>query len=233
MDLDPVPASKPARRGDWAVHVALGAAIIVGAAWLFGGVAPEWLNGKLVAALDLRSAQWLHAQASPALTQLMVAIGMLHSTAGILLLSVCVGAWLWTRRDLNGLLRLALVVPGGSLLNVAVKQAVHRARPSYFESPIEVLTSFSFPSGHTAGSVLFYGFVALYLVGSRTGAARCAAAVAAALAMVALVGASRIYLGAHYLSDVVAALIEGSAWLAICLSAPAPDPWRHDNAAAS
>ena len=223
------PPAKPPHKADWAVHAALGAAIIVAGAWLFGGVAPQWLNGRFIAALDLRSAQWLHAQLDPVLTRFMVAVSALHGTAGILLLAAGVGAVLWHRRDRNGLLRLALAVPGGLLLNVAVKQAVHRARPSYFDSPIEMLTSFSFPSGHTAGTVVFYGFVALYFVDSRFSATRRATALLAALGLVALVGASRIYLGAHYLSDVLAALLEGCAWLAICLSAPLPhpNPWHH------
>jgi undecaprenyl-diphosphatase len=222
MTVAAPPSARPHRKGDWAVHVALGAAIIVAGAWLFGGVAPDWLNGKLIATLDLQSAQWLHAHANPALTSFMVGVSALHGTAGILVLAAGTGAFLWRRHDGNGLLRLALAVPGGLLLNVAVKQAVQRARPGYFDSPIETLTSFSFPSGHTAGSVVFYGFLALYFVDSRFGVARRAVALLAALGMVALVGTSRIYLGAHYLSDVLAALVEACAWLAICLTAPAP-----------
>jgi undecaprenyl-diphosphatase len=207
------------------VHAALGAAIIVAGAWLFGGVAPEWLNTKLVAELDLQSATWLHQHASPGLTAFMVWVSALHGTAGILVLAAGAGAILWRRRDWRDLLQLALAVPGGLLLNVAVKQAVHRARPHYFDSPVQALTSFSFPSGHTLGSVVFYGFVAWCVVRSSRSPALRAVALAAALGMVALVAASRIVLGAHYLSDVLAALIEGCAWLAICLSAPPPQRW--------
>jgi undecaprenyl-diphosphatase len=214
------------------VHAALGAAIIVSGAWLFGGVAPAWLNSRWVATLDLQSAQALHALVSPALTEWMVIVSAFHGTAGILLLASGVAAVLIGRREWAGLLRLALAVPGGLLLNVAVKQAVHRARPSYFESPVQMLTSFSFPSGHTLGSVVLYGFAAYYFVGMRLGSPRRAAAWIGAAAMVALVGASRIYLGAHYLSDVVAAVVEGAAWLAIVLSAPAPS-WNSWPARAS
>ena len=53
MSVGSPPPAKPERKGDWAVHVALGAAIIIAGAWLFGGVAPEWLNAKAIASLDL------------------------------------------------------------------------------------------------------------------------------------------------------------------------------------
>ena len=207
------------------MHVALGAAIIIAGAWLFGGVAPEWLNAKAIASLDLLSAKWLHEHAGPTLTAFMVWVSALHGTAGILVLAAGTGAILGRRHDWTGLLPLTLAVPGGLLLNVAVKEAVHRARPHYFESPVQALTSFSFPSGHTAGSVVFYGFVAWLLLRAPSSAALRAAVLAGAFTMVALVGTSRIVLGAHYLSDVLAALVEGCAWLAICLSAPPPGPW--------
>ncbi|HMC16985.1 MAG TPA: phosphatase PAP2 family protein [Albitalea sp.] len=219
------PPAKPQRKADWAVHVALGAAIIIAGAWLFGGVAPEWLNAKAIASLDLKSAKWLHEHAGPTLTAFMVWVSAVHGTAGILVLAAGAGAILWRRHDRDALLRLALAVPGGLLLNVAVKEAVHRARPHYFESPVQTLTSFSFPSGHTAGSVFFYGFLAWWLSRLQPSPALRAAVLASAFALVALVATSRIVLGAHYLSDVLAAAVEGCAWLAICLSAPPPGPW--------
>lgn len=225
MSVDSPPPPNPHRKADWAVHVALGAAIIIAGAWLFGGIAPEWLNAKPVARLDLQTATWLHEHAAPALTGAMVWVSAFHGTAGILVLAAGAGVLLWIRRDAPGLLRLVLAVPGGLLLNVAVKEAVHRARPHYFDSPVQALTSYSFPSGHTAGSVVFYGFVVWWIARANPSAARRAAALAGAVAMVALVAASRIVLGAHYLSDVLAAVVEGCAWLAICLSAPRPGPW--------
>jgi membrane-associated phospholipid phosphatase len=99
---------------------------------------------------------------------------------------------------------------------VLMKFAFHRARPT-FDHPLLVLTSYSFPSGHVAGATLFYGFLAALL------ASRCAQwrhrllLVLAASLLIALVALSRMYLGAHYLSDVLAAFAEGAAWLTWCL----------------
>jgi len=81
------------------------------------------------------------------------------------------------------------------------------------------LLTYSFPSGHTAAATVFYGLLACYLV-RRVHAWRARVAIAlAAAAMVVLVALSRMYLGAHYLSDVLAAAAEGAAWLAICITA--------------
>ncbi|STQ93145.1 phosphatidylglycerophosphatase B [Janthinobacterium lividum] len=82
------------------------------------------------------------------------------------------------------------------------------------------LSTYSFPSGHTATSTALYGLLAAYLICQTAPGAwgkRIAIALGAFL-MAALVGFSRIYLGAHYLSDVLAAMAESYGWLAICIA---------------
>jgi undecaprenyl-diphosphatase len=98
-----------------------------------------------------------------------------------------------------------------------LKSAYHRVRPS-FDDPLLTLATYSFPSGHTAGTTLFYGFMAALLV-SRVRAWRWrVATVMLAVLMIVLVGLSRMYLGVHYLSDVMAAAAISIAWLALCLT---------------
>ena len=119
------------------------------------------------------------------------------------------------------LLTLLMAVPGGMLLNVLLKSVFQRARP-HFDDPLLILDSYSFPSGHTVAATLFYGVLAAYLIslpGMRWGR-RLAAALSAVL-MVALVALSRVYLGVHYLSDVLAGAAEGCAWLTVCVTASA------------
>jgi undecaprenyl-diphosphatase len=123
----------------------------------------------------------------------------------------------WMRRW-HWLLALALVVPGGALLNELMKIAFQRARPK-FDAPILALTSYSFPSGHTMIATLLYGFLAVFVVQVVHGRRWRVAAVLASAGLVALVGLSRIYLGAHYLSDVLAAAAAGVVWLVLCLTA--------------
>src|SRR5439155_11271838 len=105
----------------------------------------------------------------------------------------------------------------GMLINLVLKAAYERLRP-HFDDPLLVLTTFSFPSGHAAGAVLFYGVLAAFLVSRFYDWRARAACVAGAVGAVALVGFSRMYLGAHYLSDVLAAVCSSTVWLVLCLA---------------
>ena len=101
---------------------------------------------------------------------------------------------------------------GGVLAtNALMKLAFHRARPS-FDDPFVTLATYSFPSGHVAGSTIFYGLVVAAVFARTTNARWRALAVA-------LVAFSRMLLGAHFLSDVLAAFAEGIAWLTISIGA--------------
>jgi membrane-associated phospholipid phosphatase len=168
--------------------------------------------------LDARIAAWLHERASPGLTQFMLAVTHAHSPAAIAALSLLFALVLARLREWYWMLTLALTVAGGFALNAVLKQAYERARP-HFDDPLLTLETFSFPSGHTAGAVLFYGVLAAFLVSRYYGRLQRAACVIAALIALALVAFSRIYLGAHYLSDVLAAACSSTAWLVLCLAA--------------
>src|SRR5256886_1265068 len=140
--------------------------------------------------------------------------------------SAIFGAVLARLRQWYWLLTLAVAVGGGMLLNLVLKAAYERLRP-HFDDPLLVLTTFSFPSGHAAGAVLFYGVLAAFLVSRFYDWRARAASIAGAIGAVALVAFSRMYLGAHYLSDVVAAACSSTVWLVLCLArGPAPGGGR-------
>ena len=104
-----------------------------------------------------------------------------------------------------------------------------RARP-HFDHPLLTLETYSFPSGHTASATVLYGFVLCFFAAHAASRGRVALATAGALTAVALVGLSRMYLGVHYLSDVLAAAAEGCMWLALCMTGLAA--WRRRGAGA-
>jgi undecaprenyl-diphosphatase len=146
---------------------------------------------------------------------LMRVVSDLHGTAGILVLTA-LGAAAWRRLGHpEAALRLLAAVPAGMLLNVVVKLAMQRARPEWGDAAAQPLSA-SFPSGHVAETTVFYGALALesWVVRARR-RWRLALAVLA-VAMVPAVALSRIALGMHFLSDCVAAVAEGLAWLAAC-----------------
>ena len=144
-----------------------------------------------------------------------VVLTELHGTAGILSLAAVCAACLWRTRWRPMWPLLMASVPGGLLLNTAVKQAVQRVRPDWGYA-YEAIASYSFPSGHTAGASVFYGFWLLLLWPSLHSRLARAALLMAVVAMVVLVACSRIALGVHYLSDCIAAACEAAIWLAVC-----------------
>ena len=204
--------------GELGLHLTLGGLALVAALWIFAGIAEDVMGAEAITLLDVRVAQWLHAHATDGLTRCMLAVSYLHGVTGMLLLSALLGGYFFLKNAHYWLLALALSVPGGMLLNVLLKLLFARARPS-FSDPILTLATYSFPSGHAVAATLLYGLIAAYLVGrTRRWGAR-AVIVAGAVLLVLLVGLSRMVLGVHFLSDVLAAMAEGCAWLAICITA--------------
>ncbi|MEP7184543.1 MAG: phosphatase PAP2 family protein [Rhodanobacter sp.] len=196
--------------------LALATLLGLGAIGVFVDLAEDVETADHITVVDLRWANWLHTQATPALTQVMVAVSTLHDMLPMSVLTVLLAIFLRWRRHNDWFLGLMLVVPGGMVLNTFFKFVFARARP-HFIDPIVTLTSYSFPSGHVAGSTLFYGFVAALLISHTSSTARRVAAVIGALLLIILVAASRMYLGAHFFSDILAAFFESVAWLGVCL----------------
>ena len=173
-------------------------------------LAQQVLGAGPLVRIDLQVTHWLVAQRQPWLTDAMLALSELHRTAGVLGATALVAGWLLWRQRRSEALGL-LVVPTGMLLNVGLKHVFQRARP-VLDEPLVQLATYSFPSGHAVASTVLYAALAtLALARLRRPAARVAACGLAA-AMVLLVCFSRVYLGAHFLSDVVAGVAVGTAW---------------------
>ena len=204
------------------LHLTIGVVILLMAMLVFGHIAEDVFTGDAIVRLDLQVSAWFYAHATPALTAFFLFFTNLHGTVGVLALTLLFALFLVKKRAWDWVLRVVLCVPLGMLLNVLLKNIFHRARPS-FEHPLLTLTSYSFPSGHAAAATLLYGVLAAYLVCIFQGWRR-VLIVCLALGLVALVGLSRIYLGAHYLSDVAAAMASSTGWLAIVLTSVAT--WR-------
>jgi undecaprenyl-diphosphatase len=184
---------------------------------IFLALASNITGRTTLVALDVRVADWLHAHGSPALTAFFFGVTHLHAPLAMTAWTALFAALLARLRERYWILTLLAAVAGGMLVNQLLKSAFERVRP-HFDQPLLELSSFSFPSGHTAGAVLFYGVLAAFLVSRFYGWRRRSAALAGAIVMVALVAFSRLYLGAHYLSDVLAAMCSSTAWLVLCLA---------------
>jgi membrane-associated phospholipid phosphatase len=203
------------RRTSFAPPLAAGLLAFVLCAVLFGVLAQQVQSGAPITVLDGMVATWFHSHASRRLTLFMLAITWLHSAWGILAMTAVTAGWLYRERLNAWIVALIVTVPGGMLLNVAFKHLFRRARP-HFDDPLLTLATYSFPSGHTASATVLYGFLVLLVASHVRERWRVAAAAAGAVLAVCLVALSRMYLGVHYLSDVLAAASEGGLWLAAC-----------------
>ena len=168
------------------------------------------------AGLDHGAATWFHAHLTRTFVAVLKAITEFGSSEWIaVVLAVAVLLFVFKRWWLS-LAMLIVSVPGGMLLNELVKVLVHRHRP-FVDGWFVDWSGYSFASGHTIGATLLYGQVALFLVPvikSRRGRVWL---FSAATFVVALVGFSRVALGAHYVTDVLAGMIFGTSWLVVCL----------------
>jgi membrane-associated phospholipid phosphatase len=174
--------------------------------------------GETIVRVDEGLAATLHAHLSPAATASFELVTQLGST--VVLVCVAAGAAgilarLGRRPDAAF---LVAALAGATALTWSLKALFQRERPS-FEDPVATASSFSYPSGHALVSVAVYGGLAYLLSDSlRSPRARAACLGAAALGVVAI-GFSRLYLGVHYLSDVVAGYTVGVAWLLLLATA--------------
>jgi membrane-associated phospholipid phosphatase len=205
-------------QGYLGLHLTLGALLLIAATALFGTIAEDVVQRHPLTVMDAQVATWLHAHATPGLTTVMLFITSLGAPAMVGSIVSLLTVYLFARRRWYRLLALIVVVPGGMLLNVLLQSAFHRTRPQ-FSDPILLLTTYSFPSGHTMAATVLYGLLAAFAVWTLSAWRWRVLAVLIAGFLITLVGLSRLYLGAHYLSDVLAAVAEGLAWLALCLTA--------------
>ena len=188
----------------------------LGALWAFGAMADEVLEGS-TQAFDEAVLNWVATHRSESLNGIALEITALGNFATLAVLVLTVSAFLWLTRHRVSMALLMIAVTGGGILNSVLKDLFDRPRPTTIEWGTDVVTH-SFPSGHSMAAAIAYGCVA-YLCG-RLGPSmklRLTTWIGAALLVLAI-GASRVYLGVHYPSDVVAGYIAGLAWTAFVIS---------------
>lgn len=168
--------------------------------------------------LDQQVADWLHSHRSDWLTPLMRAVTTLGSAWVLAPLALGTIAYLVARSSRRSAGLVALAIVGGEVLTPGLKAGLERRRP-FFADPLASESSPSFPSGHATVSLAVYGVLA-YLASRRLGNSAAGRVVlAGAVALVLTIGFSRLYLGVHFLSDVLAGLSAGLAWLVLCVLA--------------
>ena len=166
--------------------------------------------------LDVAVARWLEAHGTELGESIFSRVSWLGAPALDVIIAVAVILFALRRQWLSAA-ALALATIGGSVLNHILKPLFHRGRP---ETAWEFIhhPSWSFPSGHAMSSLVGYGFLAMLLLERRSDRPARIAIVAVAVVLIAITGFSRLYLGVHYLSDVVGGYLAGAVWLVVCIA---------------
>jgi undecaprenyl-diphosphatase len=204
---------EPERLAGFGGALLLGAVMCVLLLYAFARLATEVLEQETTS-VDLRAYEFVHGFASPALDALAPLISLLGSEAIAVIGGVLVAVFLVQRRwGAAGM--LVLVAVGAQLLNDVLKASFQRSRPEPLSGFIAA-QQYSFPSGHAMVSAAFYGYLAFLSWRLLSGGWRLLM-VAGFVLLVLAIGASRIYLQAHYFTDVIAGYLCGLVWVDACI----------------
>ena len=183
--------------------------ILIMLAWLCTEV---W--EKEVFSLDRSLLLWIHQFANPLLDRIMLFVTALGDPAMVITIFISTVVWLRMKRRSSDGIRFVIVCVGGLLINQIMKLFFAKPRPELWARLISE-HSFSFPSGHAVGSMIVYGFIAYILARELPIYQRYIYAIASIL--IITIGFSRLYLGVHYPTDIIAGYGVGILWLTTCL----------------
>lgn len=184
--------------------------------WIFGALVDTLHDGQ-VFPFDVPLLEAMHAMASGTLNRVFLLFTELGYAWGVIPVDVVLVLVLVLRRHRREGLFAAMSIIGSLLLNLAAKHSFARVRPDLWTS-IRPETTYSFPSGHAMGSMTLAMVLVLLCWSVRTSWGwgwRWPVSLLAA-AFVVMVGLSRIYLGVHYPSDILAGWTAASAWV-VCV----------------
>ncbi|MEA5599399.1 phosphatase PAP2 family protein [Rivularia sp. UHCC 0363] len=190
-----------------------GFAIAVFSLWGFFQIA-EKVFAEETADFDTAILQSIYKLHTPLLNQIMTGITFFGNGSTLIFLSCFVGILLLVSRKFASAFTLVIVAFGGLGLNAWLKTLFARVRPALWERIVDV-NSFSFPSGHAMVSLVIYGFVG-YLLIANFRPWRGLILFFTTLLILAI-GFSRVYLGVHWLTDVIAGYAAGLVWLISCI----------------
>jgi membrane protein DedA with SNARE-associated domain/membrane-associated phospholipid phosphatase len=205
-------------RGALGLSLTLGLAGILVTGWAFGALLQDVIAHDELAAVDQPVWRLFVSHREAWLTPLMRGVTNLGNAAVLIGLLVIAGLlWRWRARTWRPLGLLAGAFAGAWVLSNAVKTLTHRPRPPAAQA-IGHWTGYAFPSGHVTHTAAVYGMLAALLAATSPRWGRKVGLWAAAVLLVSLIGLSRLYLGAHWLTDVLAGGALGGAWLFVLLT---------------
>lgn len=189
----------------------ISATLLVAGAWLFLGVVEDVVTQDTLVDVDRAIYAWLQGLRTRWADDVMVTITELAGTHVMIAVIAAVGLWFVITRRFRTLVYWVTAASVAEVLVWGLKYGFERSRPA---TPYVAVDEFSFPSGHAAISMVVYGFLA-FLIGHRKPVSKQSVLALGAVVIAVLVAFSRLYLGAHWLSDVIASFGLAIAWVAL------------------
>lgn len=203
--------------GQITLPLALGLVASLLCVGIFAAIAGEITEQDTLVQIDIALANELHSQATPE-TIIFYRVLSMIGMQGLLVIGALTGAYFALKRQRLSLTVWLAALIGGFLLNTLFKEVFARPRP-VFVDPIAVLNSYSFPSGHAMLSLITIGMLTYFLWSRLESFHARAFAVTFGVLLVVMIGISRMALGVHFLSDVLAGYAAGGVWLLGCITA--------------
>jgi membrane-associated phospholipid phosphatase len=185
-------------------------AVAMGGVWLLLGVLEDVVSGDPLVIVDQRLFQCLQSLRTPAAEALLVVLTELGDRAVILPVVVITTCALLLIKRWWAAVYVVLAALSSTFFVLGMKLVLHRPRPLHL---YDGMSEFSFPSGHATSSIVVYGFLAILLARSAAPWLR-RSLISITLSLIVLIAFSRLYLGAHWLSDVGAGLAFGTTLIA-------------------
>lgn len=211
--MSSVEDSKPEPRAftpDWRILALLGL-VLAASAFVFVELLEDMIEDPLIP-LDIFVYEGMQRLRSPGLDAVLIAITELGDTGVVIMVTAIVAFWLVWRGAWRTLIYWLTAITGASVINTAIKAALARPRP--VELYLQGASNWSFPSGHSTVNAVLYGCLAMIIIRECRPGQRIPVAVVAAI-LIVLIGFSRLYLGAHWASDVLGGFVFGAMWLAL------------------
>ena len=206
------------RSEKYGLYLTIGILVTLFFVWLFFGIIQDYIGQEALIRADLRIINLVGQLRTPSINQFMLLITYLAKGEIIAIAVIFSLIILFLLRKWSYFNNLLIFVVGGELFVWIIKNIVERPRPPLTESLV-IENSFSFPSGHSFIAIAFYGLITFFLFDTFKKKYLKILALILGFILVILIGISRIYLGAHWPSDVLASYASGLAWLSIIITA--------------
>jgi undecaprenyl-diphosphatase len=193
-----------------------GAAIAVVLTWAFSEVAEQVRAGS-TQGIDDAVMRWMGTHQSPGVQAVMLEITSLGTSAVVAMIVFIAGLFLWLNQHKHSAILLIAATLGGMVLDSLLKIGFNRPRPQFFTWGTQVMGA-SFPSGHAMASTIVYSTVAYLAARLQQNVASRILTMSMAALIILVICCSRLYLGVHYPTDVLAGVIIGLAWAGFCMA---------------